>query len=89
MANKHKEEGVPEHLQIKAIRKQTRKSDRVETMVYETTLQPEYVTHEFVVTAEATEEAIAAQTIAVEGVEEAIPTEEITTEIIAAEAITL
>ena len=86
MANKHKDEGVPEHLQIKAIRKKTRKSDRVETMVYETTLQPEYVTHEFVVTAEATEEAIAAQTIAVE---EAIPAEQITTEIIAAEAITL
>merc|ERR1712029_846405 len=114
LANKHKDEGVPEHLQIKAIRKKTRKSDRVETMVYETTLQPEYVTHEFVVTADATEEAIAAQsiavdqdgqtiamegqtiavegqTIAVEGVEvqEAMEAEEITTEIIAAEAISL
>ena len=60
LANKHKDEGVPEHLQIKAIRKKTRKSDRVETTIYETTLEPEYVTTEFVVTDATTEDHIAA-----------------------------
>merc|ERR1712173_420682 len=89
LANKHKDEGVPEHLQIKALNKKRRKSDRPETMVYETTLQPEYVTTEFVVTDEhgvsvETEETIAAQTIVAA---EAIPAVQFTTETIAAEAM--
>lgn len=85
LANKHKDEGVPEHLQIKALNKKRRKSDRdTTTIMYETTLQPEYVTTEFVVTDTATEEAIAAQTIVAA---EAIPADQITTETIAAEAI--
>ena len=85
LANKHKDEGVPEILKIKAIRKKTRKCDRVETTIYESALEPEYVTTEFVVTEATTEEAIAAQNI----VAEAIPADQITTETIAAEAIIL
>jgi len=85
LANKHKDEGVPEHLQIKAIRKKTRKSDRVETTIYETTLEPEYVTTEFVVTDATTEDHMAAHTI----VSEEIPAEEVMMETVAAEAIIL
>lgn len=85
LANKHKDEGVPEHLQIKAIRKKTRKSDRVETTIYETTLEPEYVTTEFVVTDATTEDHIAAHSI----VAEEIPEEEVMMETVPAEAIIL
>lgn len=85
LANKHKDTGVPEHLQIKALNKKCRKSDRGETYIETTHLQPEYVTTEFVVADATTEEVLAAQTI-----EEAevIPADQITTETIA-EAIIL
>lgn len=84
LANKHKESGVPEHLAIKAMNKKLRKADKLRLDREEPQEGEIVTTTEFVVT-DATEEALAAQTI----VSEAITTEDITTETIAAEAIIL